>query len=338
MADKHLLSYVKHPAVKIIFSLAVIIILLFWLPVSDLWESIRKVSFTTWLFVLAGFLFGHCLGAFKWRLLINITGRKLPLPAALRFHFTGLFANLFLPSLAGGDIVKTGLAIQFKKEKGIPIFGTLTDRLIDTASVVFIIALAALLSPNFLSEADQRIVFVMFILLTAISLAIIVFLMLPVHRISNNRIRNLLRNIKGVLSSIMDKPLKPAIAFILSLLIQSIFILLTVYLASDISVHLPLVLWFLVWPLAKLSALLPISLGGIGVREAALVVLLGRLSIPATDAVALGLLWESILITGGIFGGLYYLIHKIITGDKETSIFDFSKKKFENNNLNELNR
>lgn len=336
MADKNLLSFVRHPALKIIFSLTVIAFLLLWLPVSELWESIRRISITSWFFVLAGFLFGHCLGAFKWRLLINITGRKLPLPTALRFHFTGLFANLFLPSLAGGDIVKTGLAIQFKKEKGISIFGTLTDRLIDTASVVFIIAVAALLSPNFLSEADQRIVFVMFILLASISFAIVVFLMLPVYRISNDRIRNLLRNIKKVLSSIIDKPLKSAIAFLLSLFIQSIFILLTVYLATDISVHLPLVLWFLVWPLAKLSALLPISLGGIGVREAALVVLLGRLSVPATDAVALGLLWDSILISGGILGGLYYLVHKTITGDKESSILDFSKKKFENNNLHKL--
>jgi len=331
MAKKNLLSFVRHPVVRIVFSLAVIVFLLLWLPVSELWESIRKISFLSWLFVLTGFLFGHCLGALKWRLLINITGRKLPIPTALRYYFTGLFANLFLPSLAGGDIVKTGLAIQFKKEKGITIFGTLTDRLIDTASVVFIIAVAALLSPSFLSEADQRIVFVIFVLIAAVTLSILLFLILPVHRVSNNKIRHLLQKIKKVLSSTINRPLKPTIAFLLSLSIQSIFILLTVYLAAIISVQLPLVLWFLVWPLAKLSALLPISLGGIGVREAALVVLLGRLSVPATDAVALGLIWESILISGGILGGLYYLIHRAVTGKKEASIFNFSKR----NDLNQ---
>lgn len=330
MSDKKLFLYLKHPAVKIIFSLAVIGLLLHWLPVTEIWENIRELSFYSWLFVFVGFIFGHCLGALKWRMLINLEGRKLPVSTATRFYFTGLFANLFLPSLAGGDIVKAGLAIQYKKEKGVTIFGTFTDRLIDTASVVFIIVVAALFSPSFISESDQRIVFIMFILLAAISLTILVLMMLPVHRISNNRLRIFLQKIRKVFSSVVKKPLKPAIAFLLSLTIQSIFILLTVYLASIISIHLPLIVWFLVWPLAKLTALLPISLGGIGVREAALAILLGRLSVPATEAVALGLIWESILIAGGILGGLYYLIHKTLIGKDGFSLLNFSKPNDQN--------
>jgi hypothetical protein len=74
------------------------------------------------------------------------------------------------------------------------------------------------------------------------------------------------------------------------------------------------VLWFLIWPLAKLSALLPISLGGIGVREVALAVLLGRVAIPAIDSVALGLLWNSLLISGSLFGGLLYIGLKYFSG------------------------
>jgi uncharacterized protein (TIRG00374 family) len=330
MSDKKLFLYLKHPAVKIIFSFAVIGLLLHWLPVTEIWENIRELSFYSWLFVFVGFIFGHCLGALKWRMLINLEGRKLPVSTATRFYFTGLFANLFLPSLAGGDIVKAGLAIQYKKEKGVTIFGTFTDRLIDTASVVFIIVVAALFSPSFISESDQRIVFIMFILLAAISLTILVLMMLPVHRISNNRLRIFLQKIRKVFSSVVKKPLKPAIAFLLSLTIQSIFILLTVYLASIISIHLPLIVWFLVWPLAKLTALLPISLGGIGVREAALAILLGRLSVPATEAVALGLIWESILIAGGILGGLYYLIHKTLIGKDGFSLLNFSKPNDQN--------
>ena len=71
---------------------------------------------------------------------------------------------------------------------------------------------------------------------------------------------------------------------------------------------LPLHVWFLTWPLAKISAMLPISMGGIGVREVALAVLLGRFGIPFSSAVGLGLLWESVLIAGSGIGGGFYLL------------------------------
>lgn len=326
MSENKLFIFIRKPVVKAIISIAIILLLLYWLPVSELWKSIQKISFFSWFLVLIGFLLGHTLGAIKWMLLLNMEGKKLPVFAAIRFYFAGLFANLFLPSLAGGDIVKAGLAIKYKKEKSVTIIGTLTDRFIDTASVVLIIVVTALLSSNSLADSDQRIVFIILILLAVIPFVILVFLMLPVQKISNQRILDFLQKIKMLLASLIKKPLRPTIAFFLSLSIQSIFILLTVYIASQISIHIALVLWFLIWPLAKLSALLPISLGGIGVREAALVVLLGRLSVPAANAVALGLIWESILISGGLLGGLYYLIHNTLSGEKKSSLFEFTEQ------------
>ena len=57
------------------------------------------------------------------------------------------------------------------------------------------------------------------------------------------------------------------------------------------------------WPLAKLLALVPLTLGGLGIREAGLVALLAPFGAPATLAVATGLAWESIIIAGGLVAG-----------------------------------
>jgi uncharacterized membrane protein YbhN (UPF0104 family) len=61
---------------------------------------------------------------------------------------------------------------------------------------------------------------------------------------------------------------------------------------------------FFAWPLAKLSALLPVTQGGIGVREAALAALLAPFGAPAVLTVAVGLAWEAIIISGGLIAGL----------------------------------
>jgi uncharacterized membrane protein YbhN (UPF0104 family) len=95
-------------------------------------------------------------------------------------------------------------------------------------------------------------------------------------------------------------------AFAISLSIQSGFIVLNAILGAACKINLSLHIWFLVWPLAKLSAMLPISLGGLGVRETALGFLLLQFDVPFSSSVGVGLLWETVLIAGGIFGGFFY--------------------------------
>ena len=68
--------------------------------------------------------------------------------------------------------------------------------------------------------------------------------------------------------------------------------------------QLPLRVWLFAWPLAKLAALLPLTQGGIGVREAALVALLAPFGAAGTLVLAAGLVWEGVTVTGGILAGL----------------------------------
>ena len=75
-------------------------------------------------------------------------------------------------------------------------------------------------------------------------------------------------------------------------------------LATAIGIDSHIVLWMFAWPLAKLVALAPISLGGIGVREIALAGILAPFGIEASLAVAQSLSWEVVLIVTGAFSGL----------------------------------
>ncbi|PYU09947.1 MAG: TIGR00374 family protein, partial [Acidobacteria bacterium] len=57
---------------------------------------------------------------------------------------------------------------------------------------------------------------------------------------------------------------------------------------------MPLRAWLFAWPLAKLSALLPVTQGGIGVREVALAALAAPFGAAPVLTVAVGLVWEAI--------------------------------------------
>lgn len=303
-----LFKIISKPAAKLSISLLIILVLLYNLPLADLWSNIRKVPLLVWIGVLSGFLCGHIIGTFKWRLLINFGKKKLPVLEAIRCYFAGLFANLFLPSLAGGDVIRAGMAIRYNKEKGITIFGSLLDRFIDTCSLAFIILVAAIFAPRFFQPQDQQILYSVLIIITVLAGIGVVLFFVPLPQVRFQKLTGLIQKVKQLITHIVKNPAKPLLAFFLSFCIQIGFILLNAYLANICGIHIPLLVWFLVWPLAKLSALLPISMGGIGVREVALAALLSRLLVPMADSVALGFLWESVLISGGIIGGGIYLI------------------------------
>jgi uncharacterized membrane protein YbhN (UPF0104 family) len=92
-------------------------------------------------------------------------------------------------------------------------------------------------------------------------------------------------------------------AVAISLVVQPSFVLINAWLAGAMSVHVELAAWFVAWPLSKLVATLPISLGGLGVREAVLVALLTPFGAPGDGVVASSLLWQGVIAIGGI-GGL----------------------------------
>jgi len=78
---------------------------------------------------------------------------------------------------------------------------------------------------------------------------------------------------------------------------------LNILLAEQIGIEASASLWFFAWPLAKLIAMAPISLGGIGVREAAIAGLMSPFGIKPALVVAQSLCWEAVLIISGLFAG-----------------------------------
>jgi len=64
-----------------------------------------------------------------------------------------------------------------------------------------------------------------------------------------------------------------------------------------------LCVWLVAWPLAKIAAVVPLTQGGIGVREAALVVLLAPFGAPAPLVLATGIVFEGVIIAAAMLAG-----------------------------------
>jgi uncharacterized membrane protein YbhN (UPF0104 family) len=293
-----------HWVVRILGS-CVVLGLIFWLlPTAEIWTSIRKVHFGLWLAVVGVFLLGHVVAAIKWWLLA-VKGSGVSCSVALRAHFAGLAANLCLPGIAGGDVVRAGLVLKTSSDKARLAVGSLADRLIDTFALIMLACAAAMLLDGHAAVAAAPLLEISLFLVGASALIVIGL------AVANSlALGGLAGRIASVGTYFARRPGALLLCLMLSLMVQTIFVLLNVLLAKAIGLDVALESWFFAWPLAKLLALVPISISGLGVREAALAALLAPFGAKPAVAVAVGLLWQSVLLAGGLVGGIALMLSR----------------------------
>ena len=284
---------------------ALVLALLFhFLPLQQVWSTFGLLPATLWLAVLACYLLAHTVGVCKWRLMVNLAGAGLSFPQAARCYFAGLFSTLFLPSIVGGDLVRAGLGLRLGRSKAAVLLGSLVDRMVDVAALVILVAIGALLVPETLNPSSRRLFWILGTPVAGFATILaVLFIWLPAQRFPFWMRRQLVR-VRNAWRSMSRQRYYVLLALSLGLLVQATFILLTARVAAVCNLHLPLRAWFFAYPLAKFSGLVPVTQGGIGVREAVLAGLLAPFGAPPAVTVAVGLAWEVIVISGGLLGGL----------------------------------
>lgn len=289
-------------------SLAALLILFHFLPLAEVWHTLRRLPPDLWLLIVAGYLAAHLIAINKWRMMVNLAGAALSFRQAAHCYFSGLFSTLFLPSIVGGDVVRGALALRNGQSRTSIFLGGLIDRILDFAVLVLLTVLGAVLVPGELPPEARRIFLTSSIaLLALLALSAPVILWFPARKLSFAWRRRVVR-LRRAAHSMRRRPLRVAAAFGLGLLAQGSFIWLTARLADSSGLHLLFRAWLFAWPLAKISAVIPLTQGGIGVREAALVVLLVPFGAPAVKTAAVGLAWEAVIISGGLIAGLTALL------------------------------
>ncbi len=281
---------------RAVVSVAVVTVLVTVASTSGLREAFGQVRVSVWLASLAVFLAGHALNAWKYQQLLRDPHATLPL--CLRAHFAGLVANLGLPGVAGGDVVRATYLLPHGVRPKAATVASIIDRLIDTITLLGLIGAGILVAgmPPALDPAAIGVRWPVVAAGVAALAAAAGYVVMKKRRGGGAGMAgDLVAEVKARGGAI-------ATAFLVTTFVQSAFVLTNVWMAGALGLDLGIAPWFIAWPLSKLISILPISLGGIGVREAALVSLLAPYGAPSAIVFASGLLWQGVLITSGLLG------------------------------------
>lgn len=290
---------------------AMLLGLLFWmLPRGAILDGLARVPPLLFLGVFVAFLVSHVVAAAKWWLIL---GRPCGFLLALRAHFGGLAANLCLPGAVGGDAVRAAMVHGAMRDAPRLAAGAVADRVIDMLALLLLSGVGLLLigqgdvvNTGLLVKAGAA------LLALAVVLGWVVPMLLPrlwdlFPRLPGRSFAVKMREAFGALAR---QPGLLLFVLVVSVLIQGALVMLAYVLALATGVTVAAGPWVFAWPLAKILAILPISLGGLGLREATLAALLVPFGAVAAEVVAAGLAWQGVLFLTGGLGALIVLLSR----------------------------
>ena len=288
-------------------ALTVFAILFHFLPVAPLRDALASVPPIRFVIVLIVYLCAHTIAITKWRMVVNSAGSQLDLTTSAQCYLGGLFGTLFLPSILGGDVVRMAVGLRRSPRPAAVLAGNVVDRFLDVASQGTLVFIGLVLLPGSLPEqfsALARKILLIFAAVFLVLVALIILLRRTLLAGRSLRFRRRLARLRHALRSVRERPHILITGWLMGVLIQGTFIVLNALLAISCGLFLPLRVWLFAWPLAKIAALLPLTQGGMGIREAVLVGLLLPFGAAAPLVLAAGLAWEGIIVAGGLISGL----------------------------------
>jgi len=288
-------------------ALAILALLLHFFPAAQLREALSRIPLTRFLAVLLIYLVALTGGITKWHVVVNSAGARLSFAASAQCYTSGLFGALFLPSIIGGDVARLAVGISRSPRPAAVITGNLADRFLDIAAQLTLVSLGLMLLPGslpFALQSPARHVLFAAAAIASIILLVVLILFRPLLGGRSIRVRRRLAQVRHAIRSVSRQPHRLVFGWLLGTSVQGTYVLLTALLGVSCGLAVPLRVWLFAWPLAKIAAVLPITQGGIGVREAALVALLAPFGAPPARVLATGIVWEGVIITAGLLAGL----------------------------------
>jgi uncharacterized membrane protein YbhN (UPF0104 family) len=256
------------------------------------------------------FVVGTVARAVRWMALLRALNIQAPLRRLVELYFVGTFFNLFLPSGFGGDAVRV-LELAQEAQATAALGTVIVDRMTGIL-VLFVMALLALPFSGGLLPAETS---VSIALLSAGGLAAggVVLQGGLVRRWGHWLPGPLALTGQGALARTLRAvsdcgPRAIAQALGMSLVFNLLLVNVNYLAARAVGVDIAMTYFLLFVPVLSITLMLPISVGGLGVREGMAVFLFAQAGVdkPAAVAASLAVYVVSTVLTG-LLGGLVYL-------------------------------
>lgn len=291
---------------------AVVTAALLWLVLSKLdWDTIGdRISSGNpgyGLLAILCIVAALAIGGLRWDALLRAGQVELPPREIFRIYAVTSFANAFLPTSVGGDVARPLMVSRRGPRLVRAIATVLIERLAALVALIVLAWIGTALEPAVVSTGALTALAVVSGGMVAAAALVALRPSLPrtlAKAAIPARFSAHLGEAAAVFSATARSPRTLGLVLIQSVAFQALVTIQLVLIGRMIGVTLSFGLAAVALALVTLATLLPISIGGFGVREGSYVVILGGGGIDHTDAVLISLLTVVVLFFATLPGAI----------------------------------
>jgi glycosyltransferase 2 family protein len=259
------------------------------------------------------FIFSGVLGAVQWGVLLAFHGIRPGFRQVLSRYFMGLFFNYILPGFVGGDVVRVYTTASTTGQTAQSVSSTLADRVLGLLVLVLFSVGAWVILPGGAADAALPVAIIMLLVLAGFAG---VFAFQPLGnfligisgRILPARLGMTVKTIYDELHRLTRAPKVLVRVLALSIAIQFTRIGVHYLCGRAVGIEVGFLYFALFVPLIEIVASMPVSFGGVGVREAIAPLLFATAGVDAALVVAYTLSATAAGFTGAIPGAVAFML------------------------------
>lgn len=304
---------------RLTLTIALILIVFTQIDFISFINQIRSMNVFWYLVGLACYFGFIGLWSVRWLFIIRAAGETTGFGRLFTTTLVGNFFALFLPDAIGSDLARMyGLKDEYRTSANI-VSTVLVDRVVGLVSLILMALVALLVGSKFVT--DQSVILLIIGLLVCFTIGWALFFnqrvikqifewsfKLPII----NRLESKIRALYESLYRLNQQRRLLITTLILSLVVQAAEVISVILVAYALDISVSPSYFFIFLPIVWLVTTIPISIGGLGVREGIFAFFFSQVSVASSDAVAISLLYYSFRIITGVLGGIIFLRLSII--------------------------
>jgi glycosyltransferase 2 family protein len=254
---------------------------------------------------LALLLLQPMFAAVRWWQLLRHVGARISFSNVLKITWAATLANLVLPAAVGGDALRVVFARVLGQRYSSALSSIVLDRLFALIALVALLGVFTSLIREELIDSRARDAGLAVIALFFFGLAVTV---ITIPRLKLDKFGRVAASISDTCNLVIRSLRAPAVvvaALLLSVAVHLVYLLALAFVCRAYNVTLPLATVLAIGAVLSFAQVVPISIGGWGVREAVSVPVFGIVGVEPAQAVAisltLGLTYLAASAPGGIF-------------------------------------
>ena len=270
---------------------------------------------------------GSYFASLRWQLLLSGFHLRSKIQRLYAYYLIGSFYGLVLPGVIGGDVVRIGMCSrETRGPVSIITTSVLIERFMGLVTLFVMGSVVVLGFPLHVASLAGKSTLTAVPVITSVTIIVLAAAYLlnkrfPPAKGVEPRARGIVGRLGSTMSQLRQLPFSMlAKVGALSALYQLSDIVASFALAKALNLPVSLTILLAIKPIVYVSTVLPISLGGLGVREATFVYFLSSVGISPSDAVSLSFLIYSNRIVLGLIGGTTHLFWKRSRQEKASMV------------------